>query len=135
MSTLQFSVRLRNAMLAALPTILPAGTVIKIYSGTMPDNAGAADQGTVLATITTTEDWLLEPASGTISMTGLLEDPEADADGTAAFFRAYAPDAACDIQGTVSLTGGGGAMTVDNVLFKQGQKFDITAFAITAGNR
>ena len=40
----------------------------------------------------------------------------------------------CHIQGTVTLTGGGGDMTVDNTNFAAGQVFTVSNFTITAGN-
>ena len=38
------------------------------------------------------------------------------------------------MQGTVTATGGGGDMTVDNVVFAAGQSFTVTGFTLTAGN-
>lgn len=38
------------------------------------------------------------------------------------------------MQGTVTATGGGGDMTVDNTSFASGQQFTVTGFTITAGN-
>jgi hypothetical protein len=38
------------------------------------------------------------------------------------------------MQGTVTATGGGGDMQVDNVSFAAGQQFTVTAFTLTDGN-
>jgi hypothetical protein len=38
------------------------------------------------------------------------------------------------MQGTVTATGGGGDMTVDNVSFAAAQAFTVTSFTLTAGN-
>jgi hypothetical protein len=133
---MQFSVAVGNGRLDSIENTIGTAPILKMFSGTMPANSGAADSGTVLATINLPSDWMQAAVSRTKTMSGTWEDTSADADGTAAFFRIYASDGVtCHIQGTVSLTGGGGAMTVDNVIFKAGQDFKITAFAITDGNQ
>ena len=38
------------------------------------------------------------------------------------------------MQGTVTVTGGGGDMTVANTSFAVGQPFEITSFTLTDGN-
>lgn len=38
------------------------------------------------------------------------------------------------MQGTVTLTAGGGDMTVDNTSFASGQVFNVTGFTLTDGN-
>jgi hypothetical protein len=38
------------------------------------------------------------------------------------------------MQGSVTATGGGGDLIVDNVSFAAGQQFTITSFSLTAGN-
>ena len=66
---------------------------------------------------------------------GTWEDASADATGTAAHFRLYASDGTtCHMQGTVTVTGGGGDMTLDNVSITSGQTITITSFTLTAGN-
>ena len=40
----------------------------------------------------------------------------------------------CHLQGTLTATGGGGDMEVDNTAFNSGQTFTVTSFTITAGN-
>jgi hypothetical protein len=40
----------------------------------------------------------------------------------------------CVAQGSVTATGGGGDLTVDNVVFAAAQAFTITAFTLNAGN-
>ena len=109
--------------------------VLKIRSGSAPANCGTADSGTVLATCTLPSDWMAAASGGTKSLSGTWQDTSADATGTAAHFRIYASDGTtCGMQGTVTATGGGGDMTVDNVSFAAAQAFTVTSFTITAGN-
>ena len=133
--TLQYSTAVRNAQLDAFETAVGASAVLKIRSGSAPANCGAADSGTVLATLNLPSDWMAAAASGAKAKSGTWEDTSADNAGTAAHFRIYANDGTtCHAQGTVTATGGGGDMTVDNVTFAAGQTFTVTGFTINAGN-
>lgn len=59
----------------------------------------------------------------------------ADAAGTAGHFRIYASDGStCHMQGTVTATGGGGDLTLDNVSIAAGQSVTITSFTLTEAN-
>ena len=72
-------------------------------------------------------------SGGSKAKSGTWEDTSADATGTAAHFRLYAADGTtCHMQGTVTATGGGGDMTVDNTSFAAAQAFTITGFTLTA---
>lgn len=133
--TLQFSVAVRNAELDAIETAIGVSAILKIRSGAPPANCGTADSGTVLATLNLPSDWMAAAGSGSKAKSGTWEDASADAAGTAAHFRLYASDGTtCHGQGTVTATGGGGDLTVDNVSFAAGQAFTITGFTLTAGN-
>lgn len=133
--TLQLSIGARNAELDALITHMGASPILKIRSGAVPANCAAADAGTVLAAITCPSTPFNAASSGQITKNGTWQDTSADATGTAAHWRLYKNDGTTVVaQGTVTLTGGGGDMTVDSVSFTAGQSFTITAFTITQGN-
>jgi hypothetical protein len=128
----QFSVAARNAALDAIETTIGASPTLEIRSGTVPANAAAADTGTVLATMTLPADFMAAAASGQKALLGTWQDAAADAAGTAGHFRIKA-GATTHIQGTVTASGGGGDMTLDNNVLSVGQQVTITAFTITAG--
>lgn len=131
----QFSVSVRNGMLDAIETAIGVSAVMKIRTGSAPASCATADSGSVLATINLPSDWLAAAATGSKAKSGTWEDTSADATGTAAHFRIYASDGVtCHAQGTVTVTGGGGDMTVDNTSFASGQQFTVTSFSWTAGN-
>lgn len=133
--TLQLSTAVRNAMLDAIETGVGTSAVMKIRTGSVPANCGTADAGTVLATLSLPSDWMAAASGGSKAKSGTWEDTSADNTGTAAHWRIYATDGTtCHMQGTVTATGGGGDLTVDNVSFASGQAFTITAFSIAAGN-
>lgn len=132
---LQYSVAVRNARLDVVETTIGTSAVLKIRTGAAPANCGTADSGTVLATLSLPSDWMAAASGGTKAKSGTWEDTSADATGTAAHFRLYASDGTtCHAQGTVTATGGGGDMTVDNTSFAAGQQFTVTSFTLTAGN-
>jgi hypothetical protein len=132
---IQLSTTVRNARLDAIETAVGTSAVLKIRTGSAPSNCGTADSGTVLATLTLPSDWMAAASSGSKALSGTWADSSADADGTAAHFRLYASDGTtCHMQGTVTATGGGGDMTVDNTSFATGQAFSVTTFTLTDGN-
>lgn len=132
---IQLSTAVRNARLDAIETTIGTSAVMKIRTGAAPANVGTADSGTVLATLSLPSDWLAAASGGSKAKSGTWEDTSADAAGTAAHFRIYASDGTtAHLQGTVTATGGGGDMTVDNVVFASAQAFSVTSFALTDGN-
>jgi hypothetical protein len=133
--TLQLSTAVRNAELDQIETTIGVSAILKIRTGAAPANCAAADSGTVLSTVNLPSDYLAAASGGAKAKSGTWEDTSADAAGTAAHFRLYASDGTtCHAQGTVTATGGGGDLTVDNVVFAAGQDFVVTAFTLTAGN-
>lgn len=129
---LQASNTVRNAMLDALETAIGANAVLKVRTGAVPGSVGAADSGTVLATCQLPSDWLAAAASGSKSKLGTWEDLSADNSGTAGHWRIYASDGTtAHLQGTITATGGGGDMTVDNIVFAAAQQFSVTGFTIS----
>jgi len=132
---LQYSVAVRNAKLDAVETAIGASAVLKLRTGAQPADCAAADSGTVVATLTLPSDWMAAASSGSKAKAGTWEDTSADNAGTVAHFRLYASDGTtCHAQGTVTNTGGGGDMTLDNVAVNAGQTITITGFTLTAGN-
>lgn len=131
----QLSVTVRNARLDAIETTISTAPLMRIRTGAAPADCAAADSGTVLATLTLPSDWMAAAGSGSKAKSGTWQDASADASGTAAHFRVYdSAGTTCHIQGTVTATGGGGDMTVDNTSFASGQSFTVTTFTLTDAN-
>lgn len=131
---LQLSNTVRNAMLDAIETAIGVSAVLKIRTGAPPGSCGAGDSGTVLATCQLPADWMSAASGGSKNKLGTWEDTSADSSGTAGHWRLYAQDGTtCHAQGTVTATGGGGDMTVDNVIFAAAQAFTVTGFTLTQG--
>jgi hypothetical protein len=128
----QFSTAARNAALDAIETAAGTAPTLTIRTGAVPANCAAARSGTVLATLVLPSDWLAAASGGTKGIAGTWQDTSADAAGTAAHFS-IDQGGTCHIQGTVTATGGGGDMTLDNVVIALLQQITITAFTLTAG--
>lgn len=133
--SVQLSVAARNAMLDTIETAAGVSAILKIRSGAAPANCAGADAGTVLATMTLPSDWMAAASGGTKAMLGTWQDASADAAGTAGHFRIYdSAGTTCHVQGTVTATGGGGDMTLDNAVLALAQQVNVTSFTLTAGN-
>lgn len=133
--TVQLSVAVRNARLDAIESTTGATAMLRIRTGAQPANCAAADAGTVLATLTLPADWMAAASAGSKAKSGTWEDTSADATGTAAHWRLYdSAGTTCHAQGSVTVTGGGGDLTVDNTSFSTGQSFVVTSWTFTDGN-
>lgn len=129
--TVQYSETLANALLEAYESNIGASAILKLYdlSGAAPADCAAAISGTVLAIINLPADWMTTASGGIKTISGTWEDVAADATGTVDFYRLFASDGTtCHEQGTVTATGGGGDMTVDNTSIAISQTITITAF-------
>lgn len=131
---LQYAILLRDAQLDAIETHVGTSPILRIRTGAPPADVATADSGTILAALTLPSDWLAAASSGAKAKAGTWEDLSADNAGTAGHWRIYTSGGTAKMQGTVTITGGGGDMTVDNTVFAAAQAFTITGFTITAGN-
>ena len=129
--SLQFSVTARTDFASQLVTLLAGGS-IKLFSGAEPANCAASDPSGLLASGTLPTP-ALTASSGATALTGSWS-LTGSASGTAASFRAYDSGGTCHIQGAVTAAGGGGDLTVDNVVVASGQTINVLTFAITFGN-
>jgi hypothetical protein len=132
---MQKSAAVRNAQLDAIETTVGTSAVLKLRSGAQPASCAAADSGTVVATLNLPADWMSNASGGVKSLLGTWTDASADNAnaGGAMHWRLYASDGVtCHLQGTVTATGGGGEIELQNLNITAGQPINITAFNITA---
>jgi len=132
---LQYSNGIRNAQLNTVEGTTGTDAILKIWSGAAPANCAAADSGTALVIITLPTDWMDQASAAVKVKSGTWSDASADATGTAGHFRIYASNGTtCNVQGEITITGGGGVMTVDSLSVTAGQTFTVTGFTLAAGN-
>lgn len=136
--THQYSVKVRTVQAAAVETEIGAAPFLEFWTGAMPASAALPASGTLLAQFQLPGDWLAAAANGAVAKTGLWVGAALAGIVTAniGYFRISrnASPSECDIQGTVTATGGGGDMTVDNVSLAALQAVTVTAFTLTRGN-
>lgn len=135
LATFQFSTKVRNAELDAIETQIGTGPEIEFWSGGLPANCAAAATGTLLARGNLPSDWLNPASAGAIAKLGAWTFNGLAA-GTIGYFRINRTGSPteCDMQGDVTITAGGGAMTVDNTSIAVSQVVTVTSFTLTAGN-
>lgn len=134
---IQLSVTARNARLDAIESSVGTAPILRIYDLTAgaPANCAAAITATLLAEMTLPSDWMAAASNGAKALAGSWADSSANAAGTADFFRVFeSTGTTCHIQGTVTATGAGGDMTLDNTSIASAQAVSITSFTLTDGN-
>ena len=132
---IQLAVLTRDARLNAIETEVGTTPVLKMFTGAQPANCAAANSGTELFTETLPSDWMDAASSGTKALLGTWSAAAIGGGGTIAHFRLYASNGTtCKMQGSVTITGGGGDMTIDNPVVADDQVITVTAFTLTDGN-
>ena len=133
--TIQLSTLVRNARLDAIETQIGGTAILRLRTGAPPADCGTADSGTIVAAMTLPADWMAAASGGAKAKSGTWSDPSADNAGTVGHFRIYdSGGTVCGMQGTVTITGGGGDMTLDNNVVAAAQLITITSFTLTDGN-
>lgn len=130
---IKLSVTIRNSIVDTIETVIgPSGRLI-FYTGTAPANTAAAATGTVIATIVLPADWLSDASGGVKTLNGTWSTT-ASATGTIGYYRIYESTVTtCHEQGSVTASGGGGDITLDNVNAANGQTITMLTKTYTAG--
>lgn len=133
----QFSTTFRNNAAGQFETTVGTAPKLQLLTGAPPANCAAAATGTLLAELTLPTDWLTAPSSGQVALNGTWSGtglPAAGAGTAAAHYRVVdSAGTTCHEQGTVTVTGGGGDLTVDNVSIANAQPVSITSWTLTVG--
>lgn len=138
--TVQWDTTLRNALLDQWETSIGTSAKVAIYTGTVPADCSTDTSGTLLCEWDLASDWASAASAGAKAMSSTPVGGTAAATGTAGYYRIFtsaqstAPGASkpCMEQGTVTATGGGGDMTIDNTSIASSQTVNITGFTKTA---
>lgn len=142
MATLHLSTEVRTDMAAAIAARVGNVFVMELRTGAVPANCAAASSGSLLARqvlpVDSPSDGWADALAGVLSKNGTwtLTGANGIATSDIGHFRIFeqsSPDK-CHIQGDVTATGGGGAMTVDNVSLAAGQVVTVTGFSLTMPN-
>lgn len=130
---IQLGTTLRNNMVGQYETTIGASPKLQIRTGAQPANCAAADSGTLLCEITLPSDWMGAASSGAVALAGSWSGSGAAA-GTAAHYRLKdSGGTTCHEQGSVTATGGGGDLTLDNTSIAVSQAVSVTSWTRTQG--
>jgi hypothetical protein len=134
--TIQLSVAVRNGRLDAIETVVGVSAKLQFYTGSMPASCAAAATGTKILEDALASDWAAAAASGSKSFNNTpIAGTGINGGGTAGYFRIVDnAGTTCHMQGTITATGGGGDMTIDNTSIAAGQTVNVTSFTLTDGN-
>lgn len=128
---IQLGTTLRNNMVGQYETTIGTAPKLQIRTGAQPANCAAADSGTLLCELTLPTDWMTAASSGSISLNGSWTGTGAAA-GTAAHYRLKdSAGSTCHEQGSVTATGGGGDLTLDNTSIAVSQAVSVTSWTRT----
>lgn len=129
----QFSVAVRNGWLDNTETTIGTSPKLRILTGPKPATCATAESGSLLAEITCPSDWMAAASAGAKALAGSWT-VAASGTGTAGYYRIVdTAGTTCHEQGSITVTGGGGDMTVDNTSIASGQTVTVTAKTLTAG--
>lgn len=127
-----------KAALDALTALVNGGAAagtINIYTGAQPATVDTAASGTLLATLTCSDPAFgaattASPSVATAS--AITSDTNADASGTAGWFRAFDSNAVAIIDGSITTTAvGTGDMLLDDTNIVAGGTVAITSWTIS----
>ena len=130
--TLQYSVTLQDDQLNEFQSVVGGSGTFLIYTGSVPANCAASATGSLLCTITLPSTFMASASGGSVALTGTWS-VSASGSGTAGYFRINA-STTCHLQGTITATGSGGDLTLNNTSITSGQTVSISTFTVTTGN-
>lgn len=130
--SLGMSTTLRNARLDAITTAAGDAATIKLYAGTRPATGGAAT--TLLGTLTCGTPFAAGASAGVLTLTAVAADSSADNAGVASWARLATSGGTHVMDMSVTATGGGGDLTMDNVDVEAGGTITPGTITITESN-
>jgi hypothetical protein len=132
---LGYPVALRNIRLDAVTTFAGNSGKLRIYDGTRPATGGSIGAAVLLAELTYNATFAPAASGGVLTLNAIADDAAADATGIATWFRAVKSDGTTFVMdGSVSVTGGGGDLQLSTNEIVVGIVIAVTSFVITAGN-
>lgn len=131
---LGFATTLRTARASQIVAAIDAGAgagKLRLYNGTRPATGGAVT--TLLAELTFS-DPCGTVTNGVLTFNNITSDASADNTGTATWFRIVDSTGAFVLDGTITVTGGGGDITMTSTSIQAGVTVDATSLVFTEDN-
>lgn len=129
--TIGVDVSIRNAWVDALTTRAGASALLRIYTATRPATGAAVGGATLLAELTCNATFAPAGSGGVLTLNAIAPDTNANATGTAAWFRIVQSNGT-----TFVLDGSVGTSAADLILnslaIAAGAQVSISSFTVTA---
>ncbi len=128
---LGFATTLRTARASQIVAAIDAGAgagKLRLYNGTRPATGGTVT--TLLAELTFS-DPCGTVTNGVLTFNNITSDASADNTGTATWFRIVDSTGAFVLDGTITVTGGGGDITMTSTSIQAGVTVDATSLVFT----
>ena len=124
----------RNAACHAVVGLIDGGSgagTIEIRTGSQPSSPEAGATGTLLATLTFTYPAFGAASGGVATAAAITSDTSVEAQALAGWFRVKDSNGVAVLDGSVTVTGGGGDLTFDSVQFIVGGTCAIATATLT----
>lgn len=129
--TVRMADAVKNAMLDAYESNIGTSPVLRMYTGSVHATFGTAPAGTLLAELTLPSDWMAAASAGSKAKSGTWQDASANASGTIGCYTLSTSGGTIIEDGSVTATGGGGDIEVDNTSAVAGQAVTITGWTLS----
>jgi hypothetical protein len=129
--TIAYDETLRHSQLAEITTRAGSAALLQIYDGSRPATGGTATN--LLAELTCGSPFAGAASGGVLTANAIASDTDANATGTATWFRIVQSDGTTHVMdGDVGTSGSD--LNMDSVSVVAGGEVAVTSFQITGGN-
>lgn len=130
-----FSTEVRNAQMDAFVTTAGNGALLRLYTGARPATGAALTGQTLLGTLVLGSPLAPSASGGVITFNPITPDSNADDSGVASWARLVKSDGSSFVADfTVTVTGGGGDITMNSTTISAGQLIEAVSATLAAGN-
>jgi hypothetical protein len=132
--TLAFASPLRNARADAITTFVGASGKFRFFTGPRPLTGAGLGSAVLLAECICSVTFAPPAAFNKLTVSAVANDASINADGTPEWFRLVTAANAFVLDGSVTVTGGGGDITTPNPSWVQGEPLSVSSIVWQEGN-
>lgn len=130
---LSYTTTVRNNMMDTITTAIGSSGLLRIYDGSVPANVGTSLGAQVLlAELALSSTFAAGASGGVLTASSITSDSNANATGTATFFRLVTSGGTAVVQGTVGTSGAD--LNLSTTSIASGATVSVSSFTITEGN-
>lgn len=128
---IKYSPAIRDAQLNAIEPAVGPNPILRVCGGSLPATAGTTDGGPSYARIILPQDWATSSTAGVVSKIGTFQGAVTRT-GSPTHFRIYdSTDTIAHIQGSLSLSGSSGVITLNEINLLLGRVLKVNTLTIT----